>query len=181
MDYLKELEKNLSSILENFKQNIASIRSNRVTPQIIENIEVNCYNSSLPIKQLGVLSVNPPREIIINLWDKSLLKSVTSAISNTKRFTVNDDGNIIRVVFPPLSQETRLELTKEVIKESEQAKIKIRQLRDDLNKHVKDDEKAGLINEDEKFNFLKKIQEKIDESNKTIEKLVEEKNKELME
>jgi ribosome recycling factor len=147
----------------------------------LENIKINCYNQTLPLKQLGSLNVVPPREIDVNLWDKSIIKTVVKAIDDAKLgVSASDDGNIIRVTLPALSEERRKEFVRQVSRLAEESRIQIRRERDEINKEVKSAKEEGSLSEDQKFKILKKIQETIDDINKKINSLAEAKIGELM-
>ncbi len=180
-DYIKNLDNKTKAIFENFSRDISGIRGNRPTPQLLENIKISCYNQTLPLKQLGSLNVVPPREIDVNLWDKSIIKTVVKAIDDAKLgVTASDDGNIIRVSLPTLSEERRKEFVRQVSRVAEESRIQIRRERDEINKEVKSAEGEGVLSEDQKFKNLKKIQEIIDDINKKINSLAEAKTGELM-
>ena len=164
MDELKNLDKNLNSIIDGFKNEISSIRTNRPTPKLVEDIKVDYFNQKMSVKQLGSISVAPPREIIISLWDKNAVLPVVRAIEGSGLGVgVNADGNLIRINLPPLTDERRQEFIKLTKAIAENQRIRIRSTRDDYNK------KAKLLPEDQKFKLLKQIQEAIDKANKEIE------------
>ena len=136
--YVKKIKDKFKDIISNFEREILAVRSNRPTPQLLENIRVSVYGQVLPLKQLGSLSVAPPREIIINLWDKSILKIAVKAIEDAKiGVSLSDDGNIIRAALPVLSEERRKEFAKQVSKIAEEARIQVRRDRDEINKEIK--------------------------------------------
>ncbi len=180
-DYIKNLDNKIGAILDGFGRDISGIRGNRPTPQLLENIKINCYGQVLPLKQLGSLNVVPPREIDVNLWDKSIIKIAVKAIDDAKLgVTASDDGNIIRVSLPVLSEERRKEFVRQVSRIAEESRIQIRRERDEINKEVKSAEGEGVLSEDQRFKALKKIQEIIDGANKKINSSAEAKTGELM-
>ena len=136
----------------------------------------------MPIKQAGSISVNPPREILISVWDRQAVSIVAKAIeSSNLNVSANTDGNLIRINLPPLSAERRQELAKVVKKESEEARIKIRSLRDEVNKKIRQREENGEITEDQELKLKEQIQKSIDKANKDIEEMLEKKIKEIEE
>ena len=136
----------------------------------------------MPIKQVGSISVNPPREILISIWDKQAVSIVAKAIeSSNLNVSANTDGNLIRINLPPLSAERRQELIKVVKKESEETKIKIRHLRDEENKKISQQEESGEITEDQKFKLKEQIQKAVDKANGDIEAMLDKKIKEIEE
>ncbi|MCL4437586.1 ribosome recycling factor [Patescibacteria group bacterium] len=179
--YIKKLRDKFREIILNFEREMSAIRGSRPTPQLLENVKVSCYGQVLPLKQLGSLSVVPPREIIVNLWDKSILKTVVKAIEDAKLgLSLSDDGNVIRAALPVLSEERRKEFAKQVSKTAEEARIQVRRGRDDVNKEIKTAEEEGKLSEDQKFKVLKEIQEATEEINKKINSAADLKTEELM-
>lgn len=172
---LKQFEATLRGIVENFKNEISGIRTNRPTPKLVENISVDYFGQRMTVKQLGSISVAPPREIIISIWDKNAIGATAKAIETSGLgLTANIAGNVIRINLPPMTDERRQEFTKVVKTIAEQARIKIRSQRDEINKQAK-----KLPDEDEKFKSLKKVQEHVDTVNKEIEINLEGKIKEI--
>jgi ribosome recycling factor len=177
---LKELEESLKKIFEKFATEIKSIRSNRPSVELIENIKVNFYNDVLTIKQLGALSIKPPRTIQINVWDKNAINAISGAINDSKMgFGVSVDGNTIYVNLPELTSERKLEFSKLAKKITEEARIQIRNKRDESIKKLKNLEEEKKINEDDVFKTKEKIQKIIDDINFKVESTLEEKLKEL--
>lgn len=180
--YLEELKKNLSIILQELRDEFGQIRSNRPSVELVENIRVNCYNQWLSIKQLASLSILPPRGIQISVWDKNVVGAVAKAIEEAKiGFSTSVDGNIVRATLSPLGDERRAELTKLAKKTAEEARIKVRNRRDESIKKIKLDEGEGLLTEDQAFRIKEEIQKEVDKFNDEIEKLLEAKLKEINE
>ena len=173
MDFVKELERKLKVIVDSFKQELLGIRTNRPSAKLVEDIRVDYAGQSLMIKQLGSISIVPPKEIDINVWDSSAVASVAKALESSKLgFSANIDGNLIRINLPSLTQERRDELAKLVKSIAEQNRIKIRAGRDDANKKIEQSFKEKKISEDQKFKDRKKIQEAVDKANNEIENLL---------
>lgn len=182
MEILKKLENSLREIIENLKQELAGIRTNRPTAKLVEDIKVDYFGQILTIKQMGSISIVPPREIDITVWDRQAVSLVVKAIESSKLgISANIDGNIIKVNLPQLTDERRQELIKLVKSLIEESRIKIRARRDEINKQVEALFKEKKISEDQKFKNKDKIQEAIDKANKEIEKLLLMKIKEINE
>ena len=178
--YIKELETALRAVAENLKADAQAVRSNRPSPEMVENLMASCYGQTLPIKQLGSLSVVPPREIHIQVWDKDAVGPVTKAIEEARLgLSVSAEGNIIRAALSALSNERREELMKTVKKTGEEARIQVRARRDDAMKRLKNAESAGEINEDQVFKGKERVQKIVDKANGDIEAMVEKKLAEL--
>jgi len=181
MDIITDFKSQLDSVLISLKKELALLRSNRPSPALIEDIKVSCYNQILTIKQLGSISVIPPREINVYVWDKEVISNVMKALETSGYgFSVQNEGSLIRVFLPELSEERRKELLKKAKQITEEHRIKIRNLRDEVNKKIQKDFEERRINEDLKFKFREKVQKEVDQTNAEVEKLLESKIKEIM-
>src|SRR4030067_3010768 len=108
---LKELEISMKNSVDSLKTELQNVRGNRPSVEILENVKVNCYDQMMTLKQLGSLSLRPPREIEIQLWDKSVTQQIIKAIEDAKiGLSVSSDGNIIRASLPTLTDERRREI-----------------------------------------------------------------------
>lgn len=178
--YIKELESNLSAVVGKFKEEIRGVRSNRPSAEIVENINVPAYDSFMPIKQLGTITVGSQREIVIGLWDKDIVNAVVKAIEEAKiGLSVQGEGLTIRCFLPALSEERRQEFVKLVKRMSEDARISVRTTREATIKKLKSAEDSGELNEDMTFKAKEKAQKAVDFANSEIEKNLEAKIKEL--
>ena len=179
---IKDLEGKTRAALEALKQEFAGIRTNRPMPQLVEDILVDYNGELLKIKQLGSISVVPPREIQVSVWDKNAVQGVVKAIeASPLRFIPSVDGKIIHLRLPPLTEERRQELMKLAKSITEKVRIKIRNLRDEANKKITQAAEAKTLSEDQKFKGKKHVQETIDKGNQEIENLLNTKFKEISE
>lgn len=179
---LKDFESKLQVVLGKLKEDFSTLRTNRPTTKLIEDIKVDYYGQMMPLKTLGSIGINPPREINVSPWDKNALGPISKALEGANLgMSPTVDGNIIRLNLPPLTQERKLEMVKFVKKVAEEIRIKIRLERDEVNKRIKEAEEKKQIGEGEKFKFKSKVQEIVDKSNEEIEKMVEVKIKEIQE
>ena len=160
---------------------LATIRAGRANPHVLDRIMVDYYGTPTPLQQVGNISVPEARIIVIQPWDKSMLKEIEKAI-NMSELGINptNDGTVIRLVFPELTEERRKELTKDVKKKGEEAKIAIRNIRRDAMDLAKKLEKSSEITEDDLARQTKDIQDLTDHMCEKIDKSVSEKNKELL-
>jgi ribosome recycling factor len=180
--YLKELESALKFVSDKLHEELRAIRGNRPSVDVISDIKVNHYDQWLTVKQLGSLSVLPPRSIQVNVWDKSAVGAVAKAIENAKvGLSVTNDGNNVIATLSPLGNERRAELAKLVKKTSEGYRIQIRAKRDEAIKKLKEAEAEKQVGEDEVFKTKEKIQKLVDGVNGKIEEMVGDKLKELQE
>lgn len=182
MDIVKTAEQKTKDIITYTHQELLSTRSNRPSPRMVEDIPVEAYGQKMSVKQLGAISILPPAQIQIAVWDKAAVTAVAKAVENSNlKVNANIDGTVIKINLPPLSQERRQELIKFVKKESEEAKIKIRAAREDANKEINSQFEDKAITEDQRFKLREKVQEIIDKANKEIDALLETKIAEINE
>lgn len=179
---LEELKTKLNETRESLKKELSGFRANRPNSAMIEDIKVVCYDQQMTIKQVGSISIVPPREIQIQVWDKTVIGVVSKAIESAGLgLTAQSDGNVIRTYLPELSQERRQELIKKVKQVVEQYRIEIRHLRDEINKTIQMDFDSKAIGEDQKFKSKELVQKEIDKANSSIEDLLSAKIREIEE
>jgi ribosome recycling factor len=182
MDIIKALENKLKTFLEFIKTEFQTIRGSRPSPRMVEDIKVEYFGQMTPIKALGSISVVPPREINISVWDKGVVNAAAKAIEeSTLKVTANIDGNTIRINLPSLTEERRKELEKVIKKITEETKIKIRGARDEANREVKRMEDDKKFSEDMAFKKKEEVQKVIDRYNVEVDKILEGKLKEILE
>lgn len=175
--YDEKMTKSYDSMMRDFQ----SIRAGRANPHVLDKIRVDYYGTPTPLQQVGNISVPEPRMLQIQPWEKSLLKAIEKAIL-TSDIGINpaNDGSVIRLVFPELTEERRKELVKDVKKKGEAAKVAVRNIRRDANETFKKMEKAGEMSEDDLKLGTEKIQKITDKMIDKIDAAVEEKTKEIM-
>ncbi len=178
---LQELEGRMTKSIDVFSQNLSEVRAGRANPAILNKISVEYYGMPTPINQVAGISVPEARTIVIQPWDASVLKSIEKAIlASDIGLNPNNDGKVIRLNFPELTADRRKELAKDIRKMAEEAKVSIRSIRRDGMDEVKDEQKRSEITEDEKADFEDKIQKLTDKYVAEIDKMLENKEKEIM-
>lgn len=176
MDPIKEFETASNEIIAFLKGEIRKIRSNRPNPELVESVKVEVYDQTLTINQLATINVVPPRELVISPWDKSILPQIEKAIrQNNSGLSVSADGNLIRVTLPNLTDERRAELAKLVKSIIEENRIKMRNIRDKIQKIINE------FPEDQKFRQKDELQKRVDKFNQEADRLTGEKIKEFNE
>ena len=179
-DY-KEFEHKMTRTCENLGATLATIRAGRANAAVLDQITVDYYGVPTPIQQVASVAAPDPRSLAITPWDQSVLKGIEKAIlASDLGINPQNDGRMIRLVFPPLTEERRKELVKQTKKYGEDAKVAIRNIRRDANDNSKKMEKAGEMTEDDVKNADKEIQKYTDNAISTIDKMVEEKTKDIM-
>lgn len=178
---LKIYEEKMGKSLDSLKNELAAIRAGRANPHVLDRIKVDYYGTPTPIQQVGNINIPEARMIVIQPWEKSLLKAIEKAIL-TSDLGINptNDGNVIRLVFPELTEERRKELARDVKKKGENTKVAVRNIRRDANDAIKKMEKANEISEDELKDGEEKIQKMTDKMIEKIDAAIETKTKEIM-
>ena len=180
-EQLKVYEDKMEKTLESLMNEYASIRAGRANPHVLDKIKVDYYGTPTPIQQVGNISVPEARIILIQPWEKSLLKAIEKAIQTSDLgINPNNDGSSIRLVFPELTEDRRKELAKDVKKKGEGAKVAIRNIRRDANDTFKKMEKSDEISEDEFKDATEKMQKITDKAIEKVEKAIENKTKEIL-
>ena len=175
--YEEKLEKSINAMMDEF----ASIRAGRANPHVLDKIKVDYYGTPTPIQQVGNISVPEARMIVIQPWEKSLIKAIEKAIqASDLGINPSNDGSVIRLVFPELTEDRRKELAKDVKKKGEAAKVAVRNIRRDANEAFKKQEKNNEISEDDLKDATEQIQKITDKAIEKIDKAVENKTKEIL-
>ena len=177
----KMYEDKMNKTLNNLSEEYITIRAGRANPHILDKIKVDYYGQPSPIQSVANISVPEARIIQIQPWEASLIKAIEKEINMANLGVIpNNDGKCIRLVFPELTEDRRKELSKDIKKKAENAKIAIRNIRRDAIELIKKAEKAGEISEDEMKKFDDKVQKATDKSIEKIDGLVDAKTKEIM-
>ena len=180
-DYI-EFESKMKKTAEVLKTQLASVRAGRANAAVLDQITVDYYGVPTPIQQVASVSVPDPRSLMIQPWDTSVLKGIEKAIlASELGINPQNDGRVIRLVFPQLTEERRKELAKQVKKYGEEAKVAVRNIRRDAIDKFKKQQKASEITEDDYKTIEKDIQKLTDDYIKEVESIAEAKEKELFE
>lgn len=176
-----ELDNRFQKTIDHFSEELKSIRTGRANPALVANIMVMAYGSPLPIPQLANISVPEAKLLVIEPWDKSLLKEIEKAIvASSLNISPVSDGNILRLKLPDLTEETRRNLTKTVREKLEQARVAVRAAREDKKKEIEKAEKVGEITEDDRYDGIAELDKKTKEADAKLQALAEQKEKEVM-
>ena len=178
----KEYEVKMQKTVANYHENLSTIRAGRANPDVLKKITVDYYGSPTPIASIAEIKVADARTIVITAWDKSAMKGIEKAIL-TSDLGINpqNDGSCIRLSFPPTTEERRRELSKQIAKMGEDAKVAIRNIRRDANDKVKAQKKNSEMTEDEAKASDKAVQDLTDKYIKEIDVVTAAKTKEIME
>lgn len=175
--YEDKMSKTIAALLDDF----ATIRAGRANPHVLDRLTVDYYGAATPITQVGNVSVPEPRILQIQPWDASVLKGIEKAINESDLgINPSNDGKVIRLIFPELTEERRKELTKEIKKKGENAKVAIRNVRREALDAFKKMQKANEITEDEYATVETDVQKITDKFVDDIDRHVESKNKDIL-
>lgn len=178
MDNAKERMNKTISVLQ---QELGGLRAGRANPQVLDRILVDYYGSPTPINQLGNISVPEPRMLVIAPWDGKLIPAIEKALQKSELgINPTNDGKVIRLVFPELTEERRKDLVKVVRKKGEESKVAIRAIRRDANEQIKAQKKNNELTEDDQKHLEEKIQKLTDELIRDIDRIIAEKEKEIL-
>ena len=182
MSNYPEFDSKTGKIIERLNGSFTTIRAGRANATVLDRVLVDYYGTATPIAQIASISTPEPRILVISPWDASSLKLIEKAIQVSDiGINPTNDGKVIRLVFPQLSEERRKELVKQTHKYAEEAKIAVRNVRRDLLENYKAQKKKSEITEDDLKDIEKDLQDLTDKAIKSIDTLVSDKNKELME
>ena len=180
-DILKETKNEMEKVVKNFHDELARVRTGRANPSLLDSINVDYCGQKTPLRQLAGIKVPEPRLVVVSPWDKNSLKDIEKAILAADiGVTPQNDGVIIRLPFPPLSEETRRESLKQAKKMAEQYKVGLRGVRHDQLNLIREMEKEKEITEDEKKKGEDKLDKVIGEYTKKIDEILKKKEEEIL-
>ncbi len=176
-EIFKSTEEDMKKAVQYFKNEIAGLRTGRASTALVEEIKVDYYGSKIPIKQLASVSVPEPNQIVLQVWDKNAVELVEKAIMENLSLTPQKQGNVLRVTLPPLTEERRKELIRMLHKMAEEARVAVRNIRRDAKELI--EEQEG-VSEDEVKRALERLQKITDKYIEEINRLAENKEREIM-
>lgn len=179
---LEDASEHMDKTIDHLRTELNAIRAGRATPSMIENIRVDYYGSSTPLNQMSSIGAPQPDLLVVQPWDRSALSDIEKAIAAENiGLNPSNDGNIIRIPVPPLSEERRRNLVKTARARGEEAKIAIRNIRRSAKDHVKSTQEAQSLSEDMRYMAEDKLQEMTNEHTDKIDRLLDHKEAQIME
>lgn len=176
-NYKNSFEKNI----EHLKKELATIRTGRANPALVENILVEAYNTKTPLKQLSSITVAEAKSLVIQPWDKTIVKEIEKQLAKTNlEATIRNEGSLLRMIMPPLTEENRKNLVKVLNQKLEAARVAIRVARDEIRGGILTEEKNKEITEDDKFRLLEKLDTTTKNYIDKVEELGEKKKEEIL-
>ena len=180
-DTVKMTEERMQKSLDNLLEEFSMIRAGRANPKLLDKVMVSYYGQETPIRNVANISVKEGRTIVIQPYDRTLVREISKAIQASNiGINPQDDGNLIRLTFPELTGERRKEISKDIRKMSEECKVAVRNIRRDAMDLVKKQEKNSEITEDDRKDLETKLQKSTDKFIKLIDEETEKKTKEIM-
>lgn len=180
-DILNDTKERMNKTIEHFTMELASMRAGRANPGMVEKIMVDYYGELTPLNQLANITVPEARLLVIQPWDKGSIPNIEKAILKSDLgITPTNDGNVIRLAIPQLTEERRKELVKVLKKKAEETKVAVRNIRRESNDLIKSSEKEKLISEDESKKGMDEIQKLTDKYIKDIDSITQTKEKDIM-
>lgn len=180
-EIIQKIKPELDKVMSFFNGELMKIRTGYASPALVEDMMVECFGKNMPLKQLGAISSSGPRQILIQPWDKSYVEAIEKAFSRSGiGGSVILDQDVMRVSFPPLTEEFRKDLIRLLSEKQEEARKTIRRWREEAWRETQDEARNGIIREDDKFRAKDKLQELMDEYNGKIKEIGERKEKEII-
>ena len=181
-EVVKDLKSRIDKTLDDLKQQLSKIRTGRANLSMLDGIKVNYYGTPTPLTGVAALATPEPRLITVKPWDKGAMKDIEKALIEANLgVTPQSDGEIIRLPFPPLTEERRKEIAKQVKTKGEDHKVAIRNIRRDANEAIKAQLKDKKITEDDSKRLTEKVQKETDDGVKKVDDIISKKEKEVME
>ncbi|MGB0757659.1 MAG: ribosome recycling factor [Patescibacteria group bacterium] len=169
------------SVIEHYKTELKSLRSNRAHPSMVEDLKISYYDTPTPLQQVATITSPEPRQLMVEPWDKQALKDIEAGLNGTDMgFSVKNDGTAIRLSLPDMTEENRKQTVTLLNKKTEEARVGVRKVREEVLKSAKTAKEASEIAEDEFFKIQKEVQDHVDSLNADIKSLAESKEKEIL-
>ena len=180
-DFIEKFKNEFEKALEHFQNELKVIRTNRANPDMVENILVEAYSVKTPLKQLASIGVPEARTLVIEPWDKSIIKEIEKAITHAEiGLNPSNEGNFIRITIPQMTEENRKMIVKNIKEKLEKARVSIRQVREKIREEILAKEKDKEITEDDKFRHMTDLDNMTTDYNKKAENMSDGKEKEVM-
>lgn len=182
MPSLAEARAQMEKALEALRREFASVRAGKATPALLDTVRVEAYGSKLPINQVGTVSAPEPRLVVVQPWDKSLIPAIEKAIREAQLgLNPSNDGSVIRIPIPPLTEERRKEMVRMLHKMAEEGRVAIRHARQEAREAIKRRQQAHEVSEDDARRELDEVQRLTDEYIAKVDQLLKAKEQEVME
>jgi ribosome recycling factor len=177
-----ETEERMKKQIEALRRELSGIRSGKATPALLDTVRVEAYGQMVPIQQVGSVNAPEARLLVVQPWDRSLIKAIIKAIQQSELgLNPTDDGSLVRIPIPSLTEERRRDLVKLVARFAEEGRVHIRQIRHDANKAIKQQEHDGVISQDDSKRLQAEVQKLTDRYVADVDEILRKKTEEVME
>lgn len=181
-ELIQSAEERMKKALESVKHEFNGIRTGKASPQLLDTVKVDAYGSMVPMQQVGNVSAPEPRLIVVQPWDKSLIKAICKGINEAQLgLSPTDDGNVVRIPIPTLTEERRKDLVKLISKFAEEGRVHVRQIRHDLLRSIKEQEKDGELPADDATRLSAEAQKLTDRFTGQVDEILKKKTADVME
>ncbi len=179
---LMDVEERMKKALEASRRELAGIRTGKASPALLDTVKVEAYGQTMSLKEVGQVSAPEPRLLVVQPWDKGLIKAVSRAIQLADLgLNPTDDGTVVRIPIPTLTEERRKDMVKLVAKLTEEGRVHVRQVRHDVNKDIKHQQEGGALSEDDAKRLIADVQKLTDRYVALLDELLKKKTAEVME
>ena len=180
-EYISKHEDGFAKAIDFFKKEITQIRTGRANPNILDNVQIEAYGAKTPLSGVATINVPDGQSILITPWDKNVIKEVEkSLVAADLGVGVVNEGDKIRLTIPKMTEENRRELVKKLNEKMEEVRVSIRQTREDIKADIESAEKDKAISEDDKFRFIKELDEEVGKYNDELKELRDKKETDIM-
>ena len=179
--FMQKYDAEFNGVVDHYKQELGGIRAGRANPAMVENILADMYGVKTPIKQMASIGVQEARTMVIQPWDKNLIKEIEKAITMANLgLSVSSEALLVRVTVPQMTEENRKDLIKIMNEKLEAAKVSLRGVREKVKEEIVEAQKGSDITEDDRYQYVEEMEKKVAELNKVLQDLTESKEKEIM-
>jgi ribosome recycling factor len=179
--YLQKNQGEFENVIDFFKKDISNLRTGRANPNVLDAVQVDAYGTKQPLSSSAGITVPDGRSIVISPWDKSIAKDIEKALTEANLgFGIVNEGDRIRLSVPSMTEENRKEIVKKLNEKMEAARVKVRQAREEIKSDIETAHDQKEISEDDKFRFIKELDEEVTKRNNELKELRDKKEKEIM-
>ncbi len=179
--YIEEKQKDFNLVIDFFKKEIVNLRTGRANPNILENIQAENYGVKTPLNAMASITVPDAQSILLTPWDKGIIKEIEKAVADADLgLGIVNEGDKIRLTIPKMTEENRLNIVKRLNEKQEQARISLRRVRDEIKSAIEQAKKEKELNEDDKFKYIKELDDEIAKQNNILKEIRDKKEEEIM-
>lgn len=179
--YIQAKQDEFSKVMDFFKKDISSLRTGRANPNVLDAVQVEAYGTKQPLNAVGSITVPDGRSIVIAPWDKGVIKEIEKALVEANLgFGVVNEGERVRLTIPAMTEENRKDIVKKLNEKMEDSRVRIRQVREEVKNAIEEAEENKEVNEDDKFRFIKELDEIVSKYNSELKEIRDKKEAEIM-